>query len=91
MGVFTLLTDCYSPTCSRDSLCYSINCPRRLEVQKRLNMKIEPGLNTEIAEDVLLDTKVGVRYLIIQESAPLTFAWSTRKLELSGFNRFLKT
>lgn len=91
VGVFTLLTDCYSPTCSRDSLCYSINCPRRLEVQKRLNMKIEPGLNTEIAEDVLLDTKVGVRYLIIQESAPLTFAWSTRKLELSGFNRFLKT
>jgi len=58
VGVFTLLTDCYSPTCSRDSLCYSINCPRRLEVQKRLNMKIEPGLNTEIAEDVLLDTKV---------------------------------
>jgi hypothetical protein len=30
-GVFTLLTDCYSPTCTRDSLCYSIACPRRLE------------------------------------------------------------
>lgn len=30
-GVFTLLTDCYSPTCTRDKLCYSIVCPRRLE------------------------------------------------------------
>lgn len=30
-GVFTVLTDCYSPTCSRDSLCYSPSCPRRLE------------------------------------------------------------
>ena len=30
-GVFTLLTDCYSPTCTRDNLCYSIACPLRLE------------------------------------------------------------
>ena len=43
-GVFTLLTDCYSPTCSRDRLCYSIICPRRLEQQSRLNMKPLPGL-----------------------------------------------
>ncbi|CAK5283232.1 unnamed protein product [Mycena citricolor] len=43
-GVFTLLADCYSPTCSRDQLCYSIACPRRLEQQARLNMKPEPGL-----------------------------------------------
>ncbi|KAI0272327.1 CNH domain-containing protein [Gloeopeniophorella convolvens] len=43
-GVFTLLTDCYSPTCSRDQLCYSITCPRRLEQQSRLNMKPQPGL-----------------------------------------------
>lgn len=34
-GVFTLLTDCYSPTCSRDQLCYSARCPRRQEQQKR--------------------------------------------------------
>lgn len=38
-GVFTLLTECYSPTCSRDNLCYSIACPRRLEQQARLSMK----------------------------------------------------
>ncbi|KAG8680110.1 RHO1 GDP-GTP exchange protein 2, partial [Ceratobasidium sp. 394] len=30
-GVFTLLTECYSPTCSRDRLCYCSACPRRLE------------------------------------------------------------
>ncbi|EJU03635.1 CNH-domain-containing protein [Dacryopinax primogenitus] len=46
-GVFTLLTECYSPTCSRDSLCYSIACPRRLEQQSRLNMKPEPVLKNE--------------------------------------------
>ncbi|CAO3632525.1 unnamed protein product [Cunninghamella blakesleeana] len=28
-GVFTLLTDCYSPTCKRDQGCYSIHCPRK--------------------------------------------------------------
>ncbi|QPG76568.1 hypothetical protein FOA43_003959 [Brettanomyces nanus] len=38
-GVFTLLTECYSPTCSRDNLCYSIACPRRLEQQARLGSK----------------------------------------------------
>lgn len=38
-GVFTLLTDCYSATCTRNQLCYSIACPRRLEQQARLNMK----------------------------------------------------
>lgn len=36
-GVFTLLTECYSPTCSRDRLCYCSACPRRLEQQARLS------------------------------------------------------
>lgn len=43
-GVFTLLTECYSPTCTKDHLCYSIACPRRLEQQARLNLKPQPGL-----------------------------------------------
>lgn len=43
-GVFTLLTECYSPTCTRDRLCYSIACPRRLEQQARLNLQPQPGL-----------------------------------------------
>ncbi|KAF9480490.1 CNH-domain-containing protein [Pholiota conissans] len=54
-GVFTLLTDCYSPTCSRDRLCYSIACPRRLEQQARLNMKPQPGLSKQISKDSLND------------------------------------
>jgi len=36
-GVYTLLSRCYSPTCSEGSMCYSISCPRRLEQQNLLN------------------------------------------------------
>ncbi|KAG6333845.1 hypothetical protein ID866_5243 [Astraeus odoratus] len=54
-GVFTLLTDCYSPTCTRDQLCYSIACPRRLEQQARLNMKPQPGLKKQISKESLGD------------------------------------
>ncbi|KAI9815614.1 MAG: RHO1 GDP-GTP exchange protein 2 [Phylliscum demangeonii] len=43
-GVFTLLTECYSPTCTSNRLCYSIACPRRLEQQARLHLKPQPGL-----------------------------------------------
>jgi hypothetical protein len=38
-GVFTLLTECYSPTCTRDKLCYSISCPRRFEQKMRAEMQ----------------------------------------------------
>lgn len=65
-GVFTLLTDCYSPTCSRDSLCYSINCPRRLEQMKRLNMKPQLGLTRKISHESIHDVKVGFISSIIQ-------------------------
>lgn len=54
-GVFVLLSECYSPTCSRDQLCYSIACPRRLEQVSRLNLKVQPGLKkdqTALADDV---------------------------------------
>lgn len=54
-GVFTLLTECYSPTCNRDNLCYSIACPRRLEQQQRLNMKVTPGLKRETSRTSLHD------------------------------------
>jgi hypothetical protein len=43
-GVFILLTECYSPTCTRDRVCYSIACPRRLEQQARLKLRPQPGL-----------------------------------------------
>ena len=52
-GVFTILTDCYSPTCTRDQLCYSVICPRRLEQQARLNMKPQPALKKEISRESL--------------------------------------
>lgn len=52
-GVFTLLTECYSPTCTRDQLCYSIACPRRLEQQSRLNLKPQPGLRREQSQSSL--------------------------------------
>lgn len=51
-GVFVLLSDCYSPTCTRDQLCYSIACPRRLEQVSRLNLKINPGLRKDDATNV---------------------------------------
>ncbi|GAA95551.1 uncharacterized protein L969DRAFT_92682 [Mixia osmundae IAM 14324] len=54
-GVFTLLTDCYSPTCTRDRLCYSIACPRRLEQQARLNIKPKPGLQNTTTQDIAGD------------------------------------
>ncbi|KAJ9155490.1 Rho1 guanine nucleotide exchange factor 1 [Pleurostoma richardsiae] len=48
-GVFVLLSECYSPTCTRDQLCYSIACPRRLEQVSRLNLKMGPGLKKDEA------------------------------------------
>ncbi|KAF7795014.1 hypothetical protein EIP86_006158 [Pleurotus ostreatoroseus] len=54
-GVFTLLTDCYSPTCTRDRLCYSIACPRRLEQQARLNMKPQRALKKQMSQESLGD------------------------------------
>ena len=46
-GVFTLISECYSPTCTKDRLCYSIACPRRLEQQARLNLQLQPGLKRQ--------------------------------------------
>jgi hypothetical protein len=54
-GVFVLLTECYSPTCTPDHLCYSIACPRRLEQQSRLNLKPQPGLRREKSHASLHD------------------------------------
>ncbi|PVH99143.1 Rho1 guanine nucleotide exchange factor 1 [Periconia macrospinosa] len=64
-GVFTLLTECYSPTCTRDRLCYSIACPRRLEQQARLNLKPQLGLkraesHTSLHEDADEEQKLWI-------------------------------
>lgn len=85
-GVFTLLTDCYSPTCSRDQLCYSIACPRRLEQQARLNMKPQPGLKKQMSKESLGE-------LIVREPALDLSALcliSRRSPEPFGFTLYLK-
>ena len=64
-GVFTLLTDCYSSTCTRDKLCYSIACPRRLEQQARLNLKPKPGLQRTISSESLADIPVRLCSLLV--------------------------
>ncbi|KAJ7625551.1 CNH-domain-containing protein [Roridomyces roridus] len=69
-GVFTLLADCYSPTCSRDQLCYSIACPRRLEQQARLNMKPQPGLKKEASRESLGDPEPDAATLWIHSVPP---------------------
>lgn len=46
-GVFTLTTECYSPTCTPERLCYSIACPKRVDQQKRLNMRPQQGLQRQ--------------------------------------------
>ncbi|KAL1915675.1 uncharacterized protein VTP21DRAFT_6434 [Calcarisporiella thermophila] len=50
-GVFTLLTRCYSPTCTKDRLCYSLACPRRLEQQARLLLTSSGGLSRTTTKD----------------------------------------
>lgn len=56
-GVFTILTDCYSPTCTKNRLCYSIACPRRLEQQAKLNLKPQGGLRRAVSRLSLLEKK----------------------------------
>ncbi|KAG8732433.1 RHO1 GDP-GTP exchange protein 2 [Ceratobasidium sp. 423] len=51
VGVFTLLTDCYSPTCSRDRVCYSSACPRRLEQVPRQQSHRSQIANTPATPD----------------------------------------
>jgi hypothetical protein len=80
VGVFTLLTDCYSPTCSKERLCYSINCPRRLEQMKRLNMKPQPGLSRKLSNESLHDVKVSLSEI---KWTCLTVRY--RRLERTGY------
>lgn len=54
-GVFVLLSECYSPTCTREQLCYSIACPRRLEQVSRLNLKITAGLQKPESANIIDD------------------------------------
>ncbi|KAJ3199380.1 RHO1 GDP-GTP exchange protein 2 [Entophlyctis luteolus] len=48
VGVFLLLSDCYSPTCSLDDLCYSVSCPRRLYQVQNVSNKFKMVVCTNI-------------------------------------------
>ncbi|KAG2210516.1 hypothetical protein INT47_002458 [Mucor saturninus] len=57
-GVFTLLTDCYSSTCTRDSSCYSVLCPRRFnqKSQNSLSDENDDRLWIKTASQAILNT-----------------------------------
>ena len=79
-GVFTLLTECYSPTCTKDRLCYSIACPRRLEQQARLNLRPQPGLRRQ-ASTTSLHEDQGTEVKLWVNSVPDSVAKSVSKEE----------
>ncbi|KAJ1970750.1 RHO1 GDP-GTP exchange protein 2, partial [Dimargaris verticillata] len=56
-GVFTQLTDCYSPTCSTDQICYSATCPRRLEQRARMRMSANEGVAQALSASISEDRK----------------------------------
>ncbi|KXN92394.1 Rho1 guanine nucleotide exchange factor 1 [Leucoagaricus sp. SymC.cos] len=91
-GVFTLLTDCYSPTCSRDQLCYSIACPRRLEQQARLNMKPQPGLSKQISKESLIDLpEVGTLWIHSVPQEIVNSVSETEKKRQEAINEVIYT
>ncbi|RKP05708.1 hypothetical protein THASP1DRAFT_19459 [Thamnocephalis sphaerospora] len=77
-GVFTLLADCYSPTCTRESLCYSISCPRRLEQQACLKMQLASGLKRSGSRSGLSGERKQTLWI---ESVPKEIADSVSKEE----------
>ncbi|WFD01264.1 RHO1 GDP-GTP exchange protein 2 [Malassezia yamatoensis] len=54
-GVFTLLTPCYSPTCTPSQPCYSIACPRHLESQTAISTQLLSKLDTSVNQESLVD------------------------------------
>ncbi|WFD45329.1 RHO1 GDP-GTP exchange protein 2 [Malassezia psittaci] len=54
-GVFTLLTPCYSPTCTPSQPCYSIACPRHLESQTAISTQLASKLDAYVNQESLVD------------------------------------
>ncbi|EEB08547.1 Rho1 guanine nucleotide exchange factor 1 [Schizosaccharomyces japonicus yFS275] len=50
IGVFTILTNCYSPTCVRSEPCYSATCPWRVEQQQRMYAKMRAKFQLELSQ-----------------------------------------
>ncbi|KAJ1567487.1 RHO1 GDP-GTP exchange protein 2, partial [Cladochytrium tenue] len=50
-GVFTILTDCYSPTCTNGHMCYSVSCPRRLEQDDWWSNTVPPEVLASVSKE----------------------------------------
>ncbi|KAI7872412.1 CNH domain-containing protein [Spinellus fusiger] len=55
-GIFTVLTRCYSPTCTQNKYCYSPLCPRlpnTVRICRRLNLYLSLRFTTKLIEERL--------------------------------------
>ncbi|KAJ1942958.1 RHO1 GDP-GTP exchange protein 2, partial [Linderina pennispora] len=50
-GVFVMLTDCYSPTCSSSQPCYSVTCPRQRSQQDHLRKTAKKNVAAEMKNE----------------------------------------
>ncbi|KAL0142370.1 CNH-domain-containing protein [Mucor lusitanicus] len=79
-GVFTLLTDCYSSTCTIENTCYSVLCPRRFNLSQNslyeenedrlwINTRIYELIYTEkdFVEDLLYVEKNWIKPLLTND------------------------
>ncbi|KAJ2679760.1 RHO1 GDP-GTP exchange protein 2 [Coemansia spiralis] len=57
-GVFVMLTDCYSPTCSNSQPCYSVTCPRQRLQQDHLRKTAKSNVAAEMKQEKLWSMSV---------------------------------
>ncbi|KAJ2649705.1 RHO1 GDP-GTP exchange protein 2 [Coemansia sp. RSA 1287] len=57
-GVFVMLTDCYSPTCSNTQPCYSVTCPRQRLQQDHLRRTAKNNVVAEMKQEKLWSMSV---------------------------------
>ncbi|KAJ1808944.1 RHO1 GDP-GTP exchange protein 2, partial [Coemansia sp. RSA 2598] len=57
-GVFVMLTDCYSPTCSNTQPCYSVTCPRQRLQQDHLRKTAKSNVASEMKQEKLWSMSV---------------------------------
>ncbi|KAJ2158129.1 RHO1 GDP-GTP exchange protein 2 [Coemansia sp. RSA 552] len=57
-GVFVMLTDCYSPTCSASQPCYSVTCPRQRAQQDHLRRTAKSNVAAEMKQERLWSMSV---------------------------------
>lgn len=57
-GVFVMLTDCYSPTCSASQPCYSVTCPRQRSQQDHLRKTAKSNVAAEMKQEKIWSMSV---------------------------------